>query len=80
MDTADAREEACETGLFVVVFDYKAVLIVKHIFPFLNRTDNCGSVSQRIMNITFLRRRALAHFHTQQTLNSLCLHSSDTAR
>ena len=63
MDTADAWEEACETGLFVVVFYYKAVLIVKHIFPFLNRTDNCGSVFQRIMNITFLRRRAREASH-----------------
>ena len=49
--------------LFVVVFYYKAVLIVKHIFPFLNRTDNCGSVFQRIMNITFLRRRAREASH-----------------
>ena len=42
MDAADAREEACEAGLSVVVFYYKAVLIVKHIFSFLNRTDNCN--------------------------------------
>ena len=61
MDAADAREEACEAGLFVVVFDYKAVLIVKHIFPFLNHMDNDKRYAmKRIFNYSahkFIRTR-----------------------